>query len=112
MTIPANASIHPAAPASHASAEPAPQVEIEQAVAKPTPKGDSVTISASAKQALAQENNPSPVVAAAQQAMETSKAQQAGHALQQQNPRGFKQADINGNGKLSAEEARAAGLIS
>ncbi len=39
------------------------------------------------------------------------KALELGKQLQRSNPVDFKKADANGDGKLSAAEARAAGLI-
>lgn len=82
MTIPVTASVHPAPPAIHSPAEAALRPAPAQAGEKVEPKEDRVTISDSAKQALAQDNHPAPVITLAQQAMESSKAQQAGHALQ------------------------------
>lgn len=118
MHIPAIAKPAPSVPTDAAKppvSERKPDVA-DPAGAKPSSGSDRLTISKAAKHALATDKattDSSSASAATQAAARAAdQALQAGKQLQQRNLAAFKQADANGNGKLSAEEAHAAGLTS
>lgn len=77
-------------------------------------KSDRVVISKAGREALANDQAPAAASqpAAAAAGLTNDQALQIGKALLRSNPANFKKDDQNGDGKLSAAEARAAGLKS
>lgn len=76
-------------------------------------QSDQVTISKSGRDALAKDQASPPAPRAPEvpvAALTNDQALQIGKSLQRSNPVNFKKDDQNGDGKLSAAEARAAGL--
>lgn len=100
--------VSPATPAPIPEPAKAPAGTVPAAAGKATT--DHAEISPAGHAALDSEQAPpaSPTVAAAAL---SQKALQLGKQLLHSNPVDFKKADTNGDGKLSAAEARAAGLM-
>jgi hypothetical protein len=100
--------VSPTTPAPTPEPAKAPAGTVTGASGKATT--DHAVISPAGHAALDQEQGPSASPAAAAAAL-TQKALQLGKQLQHSDPADFTKADTNGDGKLSAAEARAAGLM-
>ncbi len=102
------ANVSPTTPAPVPEPGKAPAPTVTGSPGKPTT--DHAVISPGGHAALDQEQAP-PTSTTVAAAAVTAKALQLGKQLQHSNPVDFKKADTNGDGRLSAAEARAAGLM-
>jgi hypothetical protein len=110
MTTPAIPAI--LAPAATPPATQPKPVQAEGAPVSPSraAQKDEAVISKDGKDALATNGKSQAAEAAPSKVLSNSDAALIGQGLKRSNPEHFKQYDTNGDGKLNAQEAKAAGL--